>query len=163
MESHRFSVRIIWNLHGYFSESRAVYTPLVFGAAFSRWRWLMSTIESPSVLPGCTGSIILGQCIQDDAGSIILGQCIQGDAAIASRKYWWWYDRVLISQLHIPKAELNTRNSTKRRLRAPFGCWVSGVQLGLRQMKVTNLSLTNNNHLIFSAIGDKIFKQAIPV
>ena len=29
MESHRFSVRIIWNLLGYFSESRAVYTPLV--------------------------------------------------------------------------------------------------------------------------------------
>ena len=42
-------------------------------------------IKSPSVLPGCTGSIILGQCIQDDAGSIILGECIQGDAAIASR------------------------------------------------------------------------------
>ena len=28
MESQRFSVGIIWNLVGFFSESRAVYTPL---------------------------------------------------------------------------------------------------------------------------------------
>ena len=34
------------------------------------------------ILPGCTGSIILGQCTQDDAGSIILGQCIQGRVAL---------------------------------------------------------------------------------
>ena len=31
----------------------------------------------------------------------------------------------------------------------------SGVQLGLQQMEVTNLSLTNNHHLIFSAMGEK--------
>ena len=39
MESHRFSVRIIWNLHGYFSESRAVYTPL------GRWSSLHEDFE----------------------------------------------------------------------------------------------------------------------
>ena len=33
--------------------------------------------------------------------------------------------------------ELNTKNSTKRRLTTPFG-WVFGVQLGLWQMQVTN-------------------------
>ena len=42
----------------------------------------------------------------------------------------------------------------QRHLTAPFG-WVSGAQLGLRQMQVTNLSLTNNHHLLFSAIGEK--------
>ena len=34
----------------------------------------------------------------------------------------------LFSYRHLPKAELNTRNSTKRRRKASFG-WVSGVQL----------------------------------
>ena len=73
---------------------------------------------------------MLDQCIaQDDAAriilveciaSIILGEWIQGDAAGVSRKYWWWYYRVLISQLHLPKAELETKNSTKRQLMVEF-------------------------------------------
>ena len=41
------------------------------------------------------------------------------------------YDVIGINQcLRLQKAELNTKNSTKRRRKASFG-WVFGVQLGL--------------------------------
>ena len=41
--------------------------------------------------------------------------CIQEDAANASRKHCWWCDRLHINHWHLPKADFNTRNSTKRR------------------------------------------------
>ena len=44
-------------------------------------------IISPSVLPGCTGSITLDALAQDDAASIILDALAQDDAASASRKH----------------------------------------------------------------------------
>ena len=41
---------------------------------------------------------------------------------------------ILLSGGYLPKAELNTRISTKRRRKASFGC-VSGVQLDLLEKK----------------------------
>ena len=41
--------------------------------------------------------------------------------------------------LYLPKAEMNTKNSTKQRLKASFG-WVFGVQLGLLEKKVSHLT-----------------------
>ena len=48
----------------------------------------------------------------------------------------------LLSDRYLPKAELNTRNSTKRRRKASFG-WVSGVQLDSQEKKNYPLSAEN--------------------
>ena len=107
---------------------------LVFNSAFGRHRhwWIPITSYSFIIIDM---SFIIYQLLESDptwqVGSLSTESI--DDMTMMMNEY----DMIGINQcLCLPKAELNTKNSTKRRLTAPFG-WVSGVQLGLRQMAVT--------------------------
>ena len=75
-------------------------------------------------------------------------------------EYWQWYNRHYLVTV-LPKAELNTRNSTKRRLTAPIG-WVSGVKFGVRQMAVIKNCLLNHDQYTILCDRWKNFQDTIP-
>ena len=61
------------------------------------------------------------------------------------------YRRKMCNDSQLPKAELNTRNSTKRRRKGSFG-WVSGVQLTLAWLDLLSLCFVWLSFLLFNSL-----------
>ena len=102
---------------------------LVFNSAFGRHRHWLIPMTSPSII------IILM--------SSLIHHGLRFGGSHRNIKPWWMMDDITMMMnegdsiginqcLCLPKAELNTKNSPRRRRKASSG-WVFGVQLGLRK------------------------------
>ena len=132
--NHLFSSKSSWTPKTQPNDAlrRRLVEFLVFNSAFGRHRhwWIPITSYSFIIIDM---SFIIYQLLESDptwqVGSLS-SESIDDMTMMMNE-----YDMIGINQcLCLPKAELNTKNSTKRRRKASFG-WVFGVQLDLLEKK----------------------------
>ena len=113
---------------------------LVLNSAFGRHRHWLIPMESPSFI-----IIVMSSIIHH-------GLIFRGDPP--NIKPWWMIDDITMMMnegdviginqcLCLPKAELNTKNSTRRRRKASSG-WVFGVQLDSLEKSNSDCAKTND-------------------